>query len=529
MDIISVLLTSFFTVITTSSMLYIALVTGIGPWVAPVVGLVMQSVAIASGSSYMRRIAIITTVTSSIGGITATAFGFSFPTWFFLDKVGFNQIFSQPLYAMMLVASFVLLSGIIAHMCLYFFYDDLVVKQGLSFPMAAITHASLTDENPTSRRYLFSGIVAYGVYALISCKRLFHFYAFPATYTLLQGYSSFFITVSSVTLDFSVLPLLLAIGFIAGSMMAVPLLIGIVIKSTVISWIHHYYMYIHEADVLVALCSGIVLSGTVGGLYKQLISLLRYCNKTISSSLGFKQPAISLYKTFFIGLIFILFAAYFYYYEFSLVSITYLFVTSIICAYQMTSIAGKIGLALLGRFATFVMVPGIMMFGWNPLQITLVATAVELVGGMLVDLVQSRKALEMSDVSYKEYRSYFYVALLMASLATAYFFYYYVNQFELGSSVLCAQRAQARALLLQATHVNFTLLGYGVIIGLFLKVVGCNPILVLSGLLMPFSLLVPLVAGAFLALMCVYSKRYEPFFSGLYIANACASVLSIFL
>ena len=164
--------------------------------------------------------------------------------------------------------------------------------------------------------------------------------------------------------------------------MAVPLMCGVALKMTCVTWLYNYYSSLSYSSFLFALCSGIVVSGTVGSLLSQGYSLLQGSCSAVSSTLFSYDAIYSAYERYksFVpwGIIFV---AYSYWYGFSILGAVYIFIATIVCAYQLSFIAGKIGLALLGRFATFVMVPGMLVFGWNPLQVTLVATFVELVGG----------------------------------------------------------------------------------------------------------------------------------------------------
>lgn len=530
MVVIGLVLTFLLTCVITGFMLYVAMVTGIGPWIAPVIGVMMQGISNCFAHDTIKRLGLIVTVSSSVGGIIGTAFGFSFPTWFFIDKESFyNALNNKPLF-LLIIASLVLIAGIIGIISASFFYKDLIQKEELPFPVGAMTHSSVINHNIRERRYLYSGIMTYCSYMLFFVKRLWGSYALPLTHILYKGFSCAYITIPTIACDFSVIPLLLSIGFVAGSIMAIPLACGVLLKMTCVTWLHKLYPSLSDANFLFALCSGIVVSGTLGSFVQQAYAALKGGYSLVSNHTLSYHTLYELYERYKIFLpVLILSIGYFYWYSFSLTGSLYLFMGALICAYQLSYVAGKIGLAPLGRFATFVMVPGMLVFGWNPLQITLVATFVELVGGITVDNLQGKKALQLSGITPRYYVIYQYVALCAASCAVAFFFYYFINHYELGTSVLSAQRAQARALLLQVATVDIWVLLWGVIIGLILKQLSCNPVLVLTGLLMDFSLLLPLIVGGLAALYSKNSKQYEPFFSGIYVANACGSIVNMFL
>lgn len=529
MVLIGLLLTSLLTFIITGFMLYVAMVTGIGPWIGPVTGILIQGVSSFFSSLFMQRMGFLITVSSSVGGIIGTAFGFSFPTWFFLEKDLFmDYVANHTLAFFLLIISVVVVAGLVGTLSSDLFYKELVEEKNLPFPVGTMTYQAIMHHNPQEKKYMFSGIALYAGYSLLFIKRFLGKWVVPLQYSFYSGFTSSWIAIPAFTLDFSIVPLLISIGFVAGSIMALPLAIGALMKMSVLNWLYNYYSFLPNNDFLFAFCSGIVLSGTVGSLLQQLYSFLKaFYNVYAQRSLSYTYTWQSDYKWLVVlGVIVIVYARW---YQFSLLGGLYLFVTTLLCAYQISFIAGKIGLALLGRFATFVMVPGVMLFNWNPLQITLVATFVELVGGIAVDNLQGKKTFQLAHMNVKDYRIYHYVALLAAALATAVCFYYFVMHYQLGSSLLCAQRAQARALLLQVATVNMQVLVWGICGGLVLKYFSCNPILVLSGLLMPFSSLVPLTVGGLCALIIKDHKKYESFFSGVYVANACLSVIRMFL
>ena len=54
------------------------------------------------------------------------------------------------------------------------------------------------------------------------------------------------------------------------------------------------------------------------------------------------------------------------------------------------------GIATFPAYATFVMVPGMMLFGYDAIQITLVSTFVEICGGVAVEILFGRKVGQLS-------------------------------------------------------------------------------------------------------------------------------------
>src|SRR5437870_3123187 len=97
-------------------MSYIAMATPIGPWIASTLVLIAMLVFWVR-NAFMRthmnasnQIALVT-VSGSVGGILATAIGFSYPTLFFIDPITFNAWMSRPFYFCAILTAFSLVAG----------------------------------------------------------------------------------------------------------------------------------------------------------------------------------------------------------------------------------------------------------------------------------------------------------------------------------------------------------------------------------------------------------------------------------
>jgi len=203
----------------------------------------------------------------------------------------------------------------------------------------------------------------------------------------------------------------------------------------------------------------------------------------------------------------------------------FLVICTVITTYQIAAIAGRIGLALLGRFATFVMVPAMLMFNIDYVQIVFIATFVEIAGGVAADVLFGRKLAQLSDISHATMRKYQLLGLVVASICIGAVFWLLINHFGLGSPELFAYRAQSRQLLIQAQHFDYMVLLLGALFGMLLQKIHLNPMLVLGGLLMPLDITLGLVAGGFLALMSADNEEWYPFWSGVFASNSLCMLL----
>jgi hypothetical protein len=217
------------------------------------------------------------------------------------------------------------------------------------------------------------------------------------------------------------------------------------------------------------------------------------------------------------------------YFKFSIIAQVYLIVTSAICAYQVAAIAGKIGLAQLGRFATFVMVPALFLFGLDAVQATLVATFVEISAGVTTDALFGKKMGQLGEIKRSEIAWFQLLGLLVSALAVGVVFWFLINHFGLGSEQLFAQRAQARALLISVKSFNMYVLALGACFGIGLKYVHLNPMMVLGGLLMPINYSISLVLGGILTYFVTDKESWEPFWSGVFAANSITELMKTFV
>ena len=216
----------------------------------------------------------------------------------------------------------------------------------------------------------------------------------------------------------------------------------------------------------------------------------------------------------------ILFVPFFTYFQFSFLAQLYMLVCTMICAYQIAAIAGRIGMALLGRYATFVMVPGMLLFGFNAVQLVLISTLVEICGGVATDVLFGRKIAQLAGIDRSRMKRYQYLGLVVSSLTIGVVFWLLVSHFQLGSDQLFAQKAQGRQLLVAVRQFDPYVLLIGALFGFLLQRIKINPALVFGGLLMPINLVVGLVLGGLCTVFTHDKEEWFPFWSGVFASNS---------
>lgn len=514
-------------IFSTSVMTYITLATPIGPWMGPtlaLLALVLFRPFVASHKELLLPVCA-----GSIGGIAATAVSFSFPTIYFLDPEFFAIFLATPYTFLLVLFGLVFSAGglglFLAHYCAPSLIDD----QDLAFPIGQLEYKVLNSENSsTQKKQLGYGLFSTFVYGFFSSSKLFfNALLIPTEVTIVSASKWFLFSFPRITLQMGIVPMLLSIGFIAGHIITLPLLVGSFSKIFLITpFYQKFFMHLKSSDFLFAFCSGMVLSGALLGIVslpKQLYTIIK---KIITQKRIATNHKLMITKELLVGLSSILFLIAL---KFPYLSIVYIILFSIVCAYQIAVIAGKIGLALLGRFATFVMIPGALLFKFSFLQITILATFVELVGGVMTDVLFGYKAIKEAGLKRDSVRNYQLLGLFVSAIVCAITFYFLVTYFQLGSEQLFAHRSQSRALLIDFKSFDYYVLAYGALFGFVLKKIKMNPMLVLGGLLMPLSLSLTLITGGALSLVVKNKEKYEPLCSGIYAGNALVMILQVFL
>ncbi len=519
--ITTILVSILFAIFSTSVMTYITIATPIGPWMGPT--LAMLGILLIRVFGHFTTSNLLYAVSAgSIGGILATSFGFSLPTYYFIDPIAFNDFMAHPLHACPVIAALALAGGLLAWWLSWHIKKTLVDDQQLPFPVGVLVYKTANAVHEvTHLRRLLAGFFSTCVFCALQIKSFMHRYVLPSTVTFTQSYQVGLIKLPAIQFSMAYLPTLWAIGFIAGSMITVPLLVGtlsrIFITDVIQAW---YFPTITNAEFILAFCSGMVIAGALSGLIEAPHQLMNFFKKQKAAGSYHEGMQYAVFASWKFVVALVLSCVVLSYFHLSFMAQLYTLFFTVVCAYQIAAIAGKIGLAQLGRWATFVMLPGLVIFGFTGLQATVVATLVEACGGVTTDILFGQKTASLANLSSKRMFYFQLLGIIVSSLTLAIIFWLLVTHFQLGSEVLFAERGQARALLVKAVTFDYTVLALGFLYGFILKKMKANPMLVLGGLLMPLSLSLGLVIGGFSSRLVADREAWEPFCSGMFAANA---------
>ncbi len=533
----SLLVSVILSVFSTAVMSYVSLATPIGPWIAPtlVLGLMVFMRGRARGATVdsKERLALVVSA-GSIGGIVATAFGFSWPTIYFLNPPLFDSWLAAPEFFAMLMGALTLAAGGLGIWIADWAEPRLVTQQKLAFPTGQLVHRMISAPPESQQeKQLFAGFAGTSLFCMLQDGVGAISGVIPKSLTLVPAGLLAGVRVPVVMFDFW--PMLWAIGFVAGHLIAVPLGIGALMRVLIVEPLNTaWFDYVRSIDFVLAFGSGMVLVSALMGM----MSLPRVLGKAVrllSNGKSASQEGPQNVRRFFgtasvVELAFTLLLIFvaLYLFEFPISCQLYLVIFTFICTYQMASIAGEIGLAQLGRFATFVMVPALFLFSLTPVQLAVIASFVEVCGGVAVDVLFGRKVAQLMSISSQRMKKFQYLGLLFSALAVGPVFWILINKFGLGSVELFAQKAQARALLIQSTSFDPYVLVLGMVFGFLLKRLRVNPMMVLGGLLMPLNVTIGLVTGGMLARVVRKPAEWEPFWSGVFAANSIWMVVRAF-
>lgn len=528
MSFVVVIISIALSLFSTTVMSYVALATPIGPWIAPTlvfIVLLLSKAIIRIGTTSMAY----AVSAGSIGGIMATACAFSFPTIYFLDPALFNTWMGSPLFFGCMLGSFSFLAGAFGLLVADISEKTLIDTQNLSFPVGQLVHKMIIAQDQIRKAYeLMAGFCMAAIFSFLQGGFLLTHALVPKSVTLLPSLQLSIFSLPRMVINLDIAPMIWAIGFVTGHVIALPLAVGACANVVLLTPVQRsFFSYLSSMEFTLAFCSGIVFFITVMSIIsmpKQIIDGIRNgiakINKNASVMTFVHTRDLLLSAITAIGMI-----AFLSYFKFPWYVQFYLIICTAITTYQIAAIAGRIGLALLGRFATFVMVPAMLIFNINYVHMVLIATFVEIAGGVAADVLFGRKLAQLADVSRVTMRKYQLLGLVIASMSIGAIFWLLINHFGLGSPELFAYRAQSRQLLIQAKHFDYVVVAVGALFGLCLQQIRLNPMLVLGGLLMPLDITFGLVAGGLLAVMSSQKEEWYPFWSGIFASNSLCMLL----
>ncbi len=500
--------------------------TPIGPWIEStlaLIGLIIIRACLLQNNSTRYAVPFSGAIAAGgIAGIIATGVGFSFPALYFLDPKSFT---SGLLY---FLGGLVLIAGLCGFTAAKLFSHELLVTQKLPFSIGTIVAETLTAFNRLKDAYqLMYGVVVTSVY-----EGLVHFFSLARALPVINALRWKMVQIPAFSLRLDLLPIYVAIGFISGSLIAVPFSVGILIKLLGISPVHTYFFsYLSHENFLFAFLSGLVAYGALHSLFDIPYRLYKTMKKKNDISLvSFISTYMQAYTYMILTVaITVLSVGYWMYVGTSFFASLFIVLGTFVCCYQLLIIAGKISLAPLGRFATFIMIPALLVFGVTSKQAIMISTFVEVAGGVAVDTLFGQRMADEIGLSRKKLWLYQAIGLCVAVISIGFFLTLLHAKFGIGSSELLVQRARGRVLLLSVSQFDSYALIVGIVVASILNYFSINSLLVLGGIVMPLDGSLMLLSGALLSYLFKKPSYYYPWWSGVFATASLLMIISSFI
>lgn len=522
MTLLVLLLGCVFTILSILILSYISVATILGPWIAPTI--VLFSIGISKILSEMRQkslslqdIVKIQAIAAG-GGIIATAVGFSLPIIFFLENETFIHWINHPFYFCGMIGIICLAGGALGLCSARIFSKTFIKKNSLPFPVSQLTFQIAETKNKKSEaKALFYGIA--GTLGLLVLRD-----GIGKWKGLIPKYFSLFPSIFQSELTLSIRPMLWAIGYSTGLETLIPLLIGLFAKYLILYPLNYHSKYLPVClfepytpiQFAFAFCCGILLYEIFHATpyYNEIIpkfknfiittqsrisdlatNILAHRIQTkpklpfISKVIMYVEPIITIF------LAFILLS----YFHFSILAQMALIVFSVVGTYQICLISGKIGLVQFGRFSTLVALPMYILFDLTFVQVTIVCIFFNVCAAVASDLLFDYKTGSLSGITHVKMHSYQWLGLVVSALSTGLVFWLLFTYLKIGSPELFAQRAQAKAAIIQTFKFDKYIVAIGFLFAFILKKFKVNPAMTFGGILMPNDMTFALITGGVIA------------------------------
>jgi hypothetical protein len=546
---------------------YVSMATGVGPWIAPTIVLV-SSVLLKIGKGknangkLSEKLVLIQSV-GSVGGIVAVGIGFTLPMLYFLDKNIFNSWIANPAKFSVMIAAICLAAGGLGIYLARLFGEKLIIKEKLNFPVSHLIYKMIATQGRGGQvRNMFTGFFSTAFFCFLR-DGLFKFKGiFPKAINLFTLLGDKF----SIALYLG--PTLWAVGFITGAVITIPLIAGMISKYLIMYPLNQHAKFLpfklfDPLDPMMftmAFVAGMVVSGFIFSSFKypQIIwkSIKVFLNNNKANSkdkiceTDKDAPHVAEVqvekKTFLeklkcnawlkIEAVFVVIGvvSLLSYFKFGPMTQLFMLTLTIIATYQISWMGGKIGMIPFGRFATFIMVPTLLIFRLDYIQLTLLCVFFNVCSATASDLLFDYKVGDLCNVSWNKIHRYQWLGLLATSAGMGIFLWLLFTNFQIGSTQLFAYRALSRSLLIKSLSFNLWVVGMGAVFGWLLKKIKINPTLTLCGILMPNALSIGLIIGGLGSLFVKKVLKQDPdkystFWSGVFASESLWILVGILL
>lgn len=553
---LTLLIGTVLSILASAILLYISIATMIGPWIAPTLILISSLIftVFKKRDADTPKNLIMISALASGGGIVAVGVGFSLPMLYFLAPASFDTLIATPLHFISHVGVTILLAGTFGIFVGKFLARKLLKKDDLTFPISQMAYQVATAQSHKSEaRSLFKGVSI----TLLLCMLRDGIYSYKGIiakdWTLLS-------TVVTGPIIFSLWPTLWAIGFTTGLANTIPLLVGLIARYAVLFPINYHSAYLpftlfeplKEEGFITAFCAGMIVADMALSLLRDPASIIRYIKSYSTHLSNPKAPllrSIVLHpmKAFFAEDIslstlikslyriepFVALASFFFFFsylEFSFLAQLVMLAAMLIGLYEINRFCGKIGLLQIGRFSAFILIPMVIFFKINPLQMTALIIFFNVAAAVSSDLLFDYKTADLNSTSRESVHGLQWMGLVISSITIAVVCYLLFTGLTLGSEELFAHRGRTKALLVQSLNFNLYVVSAGFLFGSILKRFRISPTMAFGGIIMPSQITLGFVFGGLLSKLAGKKRdSYLPFCSGIFASETLWLLLCLSL
>jgi hypothetical protein len=502
-------------------MVYVSVVSGIGPWIAPALVILFSPLVWALSTKRADRYRILG-LWQGLGaqaGLVATAVGFVAPTAAFLDPERFALWLANPSKMIGFLALLIGLIGavglVIGHGLAHYY-----LSSDAAFPVSRLVISTIhAHDQKESAQRLALGAGIGGILVLLRDGLVTPWGVFEP---VLRRTIRLFKAGVLGHIGISVWPTIWAIGLMVGGAVVLPFSVGLVTKfllPIICSWIDACSVdvwHLRSGGILVSFCSGLIISELILQLpqafswAKASLSYLQETGKHLTLW-GYKAWIVIITSAVVIGLVCLGLLP---------VWLAIAVGTTPLAVYHMGKLGVGIGFVPFGRFATLVMLPALLIGQATSLEAVLVSLIVSIAGATAVNLVFQYHIADQLDIDRKTVYWYQWYALVIGACATAAAFWLLSSRLHIGSPLFIAYRGRARALLISALDFSPKLLTVGVVYGVILRFLGIGPSLVFGGLIMPVEVVITFILGALSRRIFKSESLAYPLASGIFLLES---------
>lgn len=470
-------LSVFFSVISTGMMSYLAMNTQLGPWVAPVFVVVCMVIAIPFvNKKWFHEYAVVSIAAGSVGGMIGICLGLSFPSFYFLHRPLFTSWVSNPVQFCFVIFCFVMIATLYALFLGYFLRHYFLHQPRAKFPMSQVVHDVLfVDVEKKSHHRMLAGVGVVTIWNFLTMAGRFAWSVYAA--------------------QLHMLPLLLSVGFVAGTVIALPVFAGLVIRVFVLDFVRIYTGSILSVNsFLVTFCAGMLV---IALLRMVILAWKNRKSHEVRERNAYWRKKIKEHDVFkWYALIAVSIFALLHFFGGSLITSVYTLIAIAWLSKYLVQIIAEIGIIEVDSYVWFVILPLVYMMAPSSLIIVAVAVFATLCLGLVVDGMFSYKLADLAQISYHKIVRYQLIASFCAAISAGLFFLWFNVLWGFGSFPLIAAKAQELDGVIQFGFYDYKVLFAGILCGIAMLAVTAELLTVIGAILMaPFMSSVLVIAG----------------------------------